>query len=374
MKIINKILSLYFKIPRKIRFLVYYIVAFYMFITRDNSSLKIVYDGDIKSLITGFMSLPYLVIQAIHQGNILGMLLMFFLGWGVILALFLYYSLPITIVYFIERNVRIAIKRDNSKYSTKENILYYREILNNISPAVISIVDNFKIDFQKDIVAGVLKLVLSGHVKMDNNSLEIVEKSADDLSISQKELYDMIKDGKLENIEYDSWKTSCYREATNEGYVYLIQGLNQKHASTHLAKGALRLGIIFTISLILALLLSALGSIIISTFLILFIMIYVGFYFPYLIGYTIYYLLRKSDFRYTEKGEIVKNRIEGLKRFIEDYSSLDEKDKKEVVLWDDYLIYAVLFEQNKSIIKDMLRLKGLDLDVEFDEFSFVKDM
>jgi uncharacterized membrane protein len=120
--------------------------------------------------------------------------------------------------------------------------------------------------------------------------------------------------------------------------------------------------------------LNALDVIILTMFLILFLIVFSGFYIPYLIGYTVYYLLRKSDFRYTEKGEKTKNRIEGLKRFINDYSSLDEKDKKEVVLWDDYLIYAVLFEQNKSIIKDMLKLKGLDTEISFDEFSFVKDV
>ena len=374
MNILNKILKLYFKIPRRLRFFVYYAIAFYMFLNQKDSNISINIEGGFKGILIGIAYLPQAIIKSIEEGTIVENVIIFLIGWFALLAIFLYYSLPITIIYFVERNVSIRIKRDNKKYTTEENILYYRELLDNISPAVISIVDNYKIEPKKDALAGILKLVLSGHVKMDNNTLEVIDKETESLSISQKELYNMIRDGKLDDIETEAWKTECYREATNEGYVYLIQDLNQKHAGEHFIKGIIKFMVIFISSIALIMILNALDVIILTMFLILFLIVFSGFYIPYLIGYTIYYLLRKSDFRYTEKGEKTKNRIEGLKRFINDYSSLDEKDKKEVVLWDDYLIYAVLFEQNKSIIKDMLKLKGLDTEISFDEFSFVKDV
>ena len=374
MNILNKILKLYFKIPRRLRFFVYYAIAFYMFLNQKDSNISINIEGGIKGILVGIAYLPQAIIKSIEEGTIVENVIIFLIGWFALLAIFLYYSLPITIIYFVERNVSIRIKRDNTKYTTEENILYYRELLDNISPAVISIVDNYKIEPKKDALAGILKLVLSGHVKMDNNTLEVIDKETESLSISQKELYNMIRDGKLDDIEAEAWKTECYREATNEGYVYLIQDFNQKHAGEHFIKGIIKFMVIFISSIALIMILNALDVIILTMFLILFLIVFSGFYIPYLIGYTVYYLLRKSDFRYTEKGEKTKNRIEGLKRFIKDYSSLDEKDKKEVVLWDDYLIYAVLFEQNKSIIKDMLKLKGLDTEISFDEFSFVKDV
>ena len=374
MNILNKILKLYFKIPRRLRFFVYYAIAFYMFLNQKDSNISINIEGGFKGILIGIVYLPQAIIKSIEEGTIVENVIIFLIGWFALLAIFLYYSLPITIIYFVERNVSIRIKRDNTKYTTEENILYYRELLDNISPAVISIVDNYKIEPKKDALAGILKLVLSGHVKMDNNTLEVIDKETESLSISQKELYNMIRDGKLDDIETEAWKTECYREATNEGYVYLIQDLNQKHAGEHFIKGIIKFMVIFISSIALIMILNALDVIILTMFLILFLIVFSGFYIPYLIGYTVYYLLRKSDFRYTEKGEKTKNRIEGLKRFINDYSSLDEKDKKEVVLWDDYLIYAVLFEQNKSIIKDMLKLKGLDTEISFDEFSFVKDV
>ena len=114
--------------------------------------------------------------------------------------------------------------------------------------------------------------------------------------------------------------------------------------------------------------LNALDVIILTMFLILFLIVFSGFYIPYLIGYTVYYLLRKSDFRYTEKGEKLKQRIDELKIFIEDYSTLDENDKVEAVFWDDFLIYAALFEQNRPILKDMLKLRGIEAEVLLDKF------
>ena len=374
MKLLVSIKNIYFKIPRKIRFLFYYLIAFYMFLNRENSGISINIEGGAKEFLAGLMYLPTGIMESIRNGTFLESLIMFVVGWLFLFVFFIYYSLPITVLYFVERNVVVRIKRDNTRYTAEENILYYRELLNNISPSVISIIDDFKIEPKKDVVAGILKLILSGHVKIDKNNIEVIEKDVDDLSISQKELYNRIKDGKLEDFETEAWKTECYREATNEGYVFYVENLNHQHAWIHLFKGIAILAVSVPIIILLVFLLTSLGAVIVPMILILGEIIFTGFYLPYLIGYTIYYLLRKSNFRYTEKGEKIKNRIEGLKRFIEDYSSLDEKDKKEVVLWDDYLIYAVIFEQNKSILKDMLKLKGLEIDITFDEFSFINDL
>ena len=37
-----------------------------------------------------------------------------------------------------------------------------------------------------------------------------------------------------------------------------------------------------------------------------------------------------------------------MKNFIHDYSNLSEAEKDSLVLWDDYLIYAVVLEEKES--------------------------
>ena len=53
----------------------------------------------------------------------------------------------------------------------------------------------------------------------------------------------------------------------------------------------------------------------------------------------------------TEKGKELNREIEGLKVFLKDYTLLDEKDKEAVVVWEEYLAYSVLFNQNKKIVE-----------------------
>ena len=45
-------------------------------------------------------------------------------------------------------------------------------------------------------------------------------------------------------------------------------------------------------------------------------------------------------------------KLEGLKKYLEDFSSLENKSEEELILWEDYLIYSVIFNQNEKIIKE----------------------
>ena len=54
----------------------------------------------------------------------------------------------------------------------------------------------------------------------------------------------------------------------------------------------------------------------------------------------------------TPKGRELNQKLEGLKYYLKDYSLMDEREAKEIELWDDYLIYSVMFGQNKKIIEE----------------------
>lgn len=60
----------------------------------------------------------------------------------------------------------------------------------------------------------------------------------------------------------------------------------------------------------------------------------------------------------TAMGDEYSELIYGMKNFIHDYSNLNEADKDALALWDDYLIYAVVLEENKRIVDEITERKG----------------
>ena len=54
----------------------------------------------------------------------------------------------------------------------------------------------------------------------------------------------------------------------------------------------------------------------------------------------------------TDKGEEINKKLEGLKIFIRDFSILEGREKRELILWKEYLVYSVMFNMNKKIVNE----------------------
>ena len=63
--------------------------------------------------------------------------------------------------------------------------------------------------------------------------------------------------------------------------------------------------------------------------------------------------MKQNGYIRTKKGEILNENLEGLKNCLKDFSTLHEKDENSLTLWEDYLIYSVIFNQNTKIIKNI---------------------
>lgn len=53
----------------------------------------------------------------------------------------------------------------------------------------------------------------------------------------------------------------------------------------------------------------------------------------------------------TRQGEAATELIWGMKNFIHDFTLLGERDQESLALWDEFLIYAVLLEENTRIVE-----------------------
>ncbi|MGN0342715.1 MAG: DUF2207 family protein [Roseburia sp.] len=70
--------------------------------------------------------------------------------------------------------------------------------------------------------------------------------------------------------------------------------------------------------------------------------------------------LSKSFMNQTKRtayGNQMAECVYGMKNFIHDYSNLSEADKRQVILWEDYLVYAVVLEENKDIVNEISKTR-----------------
>lgn len=309
-------------------------------------------------------------------------------------------------IYLAFRISRMKVIKENSRYEVIDNIEYYRERFNNITPAEISLITDLEIETKKDISATILDLYQKGIIDFYENNI-IVKNEDKVLRQSEQELLEMIKNNNFSKENIDKWKNSCIKEAQENNY---IKVKIDKEKRPNFFKNNMVINIsakLFIISLILSLvflftptgekwytsldefdnkyaqeekteleiiesnqeakelyvkIISDSGPImILSTVMII--------TFFVLIGTPIYRKVRRkiynkievnNSYERTREGKILVEQIAGIKNYIHDFSLLSEKDKENIVLWEDFLIYAVLLEENEIIVKDIYKYRNIN--------------
>lgn len=67
----------------------------------------------------------------------------------------------------------------------------------------------------------------------------------------------------------------------------------------------------------------------------------------------------ENPYKNTKLGNKEVRTLLGLKNYLKDFSMLNEKEIKEVILWEDYLAYAYMFGLNKKIFEEFKELKQI---------------
>lgn len=308
-------------------------------------------------------------------------------------------------IYLGFRILRMKNIKQNSKYKVIDNIEYYRDRFNNISPAEISLITDLEIEQKKDITASILSLYQKGIVRFEEKNIVINEiKCNEYLRPSEQELIEMIKINDYSSIRIDNWKNKCIKEAEENNYIReknvneIINEINSAAKADDKTTKIVRN--IFIISLLLGMIyvswnqqlfdkldeleklttidMKSLltkegidGIVYIAPFMLLS-CIFMGSFFT-LIGIPIYRKIKRKIHNYnssrnlyerTNESNILVEQIAGIKNFIHDFSLLSEKEKEDVLLWEDFLIYAIVLEENENIISDIFKYKNINLDIK----------
>lgn len=305
-------------------------------------------------------------------------------------------SLPILLIWrAISHTVKKAAIR-NATFRTDEDFDYYREKLTGIQPTTISLLMDLQIETKKDVAALLLYYIKIGAVSMESGTIRVLNDNASGLMPSDQTLLALITQGQVRPASLGTWKQQVIAEAVSSGNLKR-RGVGQNiNSVSHsclmgclsgcllpilifigMGMGAVAIeksGWLDTAEDFLAAAPQAFGVGQISYFLsspdmVIGIALSAFFVLSFLailwlpITAVLRMVISASNatlwLKRTETGELLTAQISGLKNFIHDFSNLSEAEKEQLILWDDFLIYAVVLEENERIIEDIFSMKNL---------------
>lgn len=62
---------------------------------------------------------------------------------------------------------------------------------------------------------------------------------------------------------------------------------------------------------------------------------------------------KESTIIKTSIGKDIYLKLNGLKNYIKDFGNFDDRCLKEIVLWEDYILYAITLNESKTLSKQV---------------------
>lgn len=291
------------------------------------------------------------VIAHLPDNNIFILLLL--LGFGIIKSILNSYWII---------GIYIAIKIAYKKYYKEKldkidlkNDTYYREIISQISPGVLSYIDDFKLD-EKDIVATLISLELKQKIKIEDKII-LLNGSEEDLEENEKYILGNIKNNTIRSINITTFKNQIINDCLNNNLL-----IKKEKKENNILIG---FSIYFLIILVFTILVNLLSSFQNNNGLVLLLFMFTLFIIGLVIAVypfaAIIYLKsyntmnNLNPYVRSKKAKDINSKLEGLKNYIKDYSLLKEKEHKDFIIWENYLIYSVIMGHNTKIVQEVMQ-------------------
>ena len=383
--------------------LILYDISFFIFL---NIFTYLVYKKTIIGFIKEWMSYN-------QTGNILSILYYLIMG----ILDFATSTIILIIIYLAFRFTKKKSIKQNTTYTQTYGIEYYRDKLPMLTATEISLITDLNIENKKDISASLLNLYQKNIISFESNKIIVNENNIQSLRQSDKNLIEMVTSGKIEDQKVREWKNICINEAIQDGYIQKTKRDRYSYLKkiNKVLKTSFKVwGITFIILMIFTTI-SFLGNFpntitelyeeqsnisysestenninentleekgditdeqveeLMKNPIYLVILIMHTLSIPVMF-YAIIYRKSKmvvvkadeslqNNYERTKNGNELAEKIAGLKKYINEFSMLSQREKEEIVLWEDFLIYAVLLEENEKIIKDIFSYKNINIGI-----------
>ena len=312
------------------------------------------YNGGLKTInISDFQSINFQEITALQYITIV-LAIFFVILVSVIFSMFRAFYL--TIIYF---GVKIANKKYNKERIEKvdlKNDSYYRDILPKYSPAVLSYVDDFKIN-KEDIVATLLMLEIKGKIKIKDDSIVLLDDTIEDLEENEIYILNKVKENMIKDINILEYASIVRNDALKKGLLQEKQGIKKNIKRRIIVNILVYLFVLIGFSMIPNFLVIASDS---ATMILGFILLMILFAFLVFMPYSTivyishYKMLNTLDpYIRNDEGKMINLKLEGLRKYLVDFSQVEEKTKEQLILWEEYLVYSVILGINTKVIEEV---------------------
>lgn len=325
-------------------------------------------------------------------------------------AIFVFSPFLWVVLYYFCRKLFKSIRvRKNAKIKSNKEYYYYRDDLNKISPSLVMFTSILETDVRKGVSATILKLKVTGYLQEINDELHCTTKGDNELLESEKIVLNSVKynsfnerlyrqlvekealkykyvkknhGGKtiktikmlvtmifpvililfsmwFDNFVFENHPTPVldgiryvkinsekavdlldHDEIDLEDYYHRIvefQGQEEiSYSYNYIKANKLKYSVVRR-----RIILNSFNS---TIFVASHVMVFVAAFM--LIEQIIYF---KRNYRRTAKGKELLNKSYALKNFLREFSIIKDKTEEELILWEYYLIYAVILDVNVKI-------------------------
>ena len=246
--------------------------------------------------------------------------------WLISAILFSIKILAIFIMKYKELKKYYKITRED-----KEKFKYYRDIIKEYSIGELGYIYNKK-NIDVLIKADIKKLKLQKKIEINNNNLIILNKN----NLSSSELFIL-----------DSYKFIDTQEFKKIYCDKIITSLKNKNILTRINfENLLIIGIFHILTLFFYLIMLKNIEELPNQ-----ISIFIPILFVYswcLIAVSML-MASKVSYTLTKKGKDIYLKLNGLKYYIKDFGRFNEKELKEIKLWKDYILYAIILGESDKL-------------------------
>jgi len=243
--------------------------------------------------------------------------------------------------YYKEKLDKIDFKNDT----------YYREIISKNSPGVLSYIDDFKLD-EKDIVATLMSLELKQRIKIQNKII-LINETVEGLDENEKYILDNIKNNTINSIDLTTFKSKVINDCLKSSLLVEKRQKKNNILVCFIIYFLIIGGFTVLVNLFsniqtdngLVLLIFMLGLLVIGLVL----AIYPFAAIIYLKSYNT--MKNLNPYVRSKEAKDINSKLEGLKNYIKEYSLLKDKEYKDLIIWENYLVYSIILGNNTKIVK-----------------------
>lgn len=244
-------------------------------------------------------------------------------------------------------------KKEKEVKISKDDVKYFRDIISKYSPSVLSYIYDFNVG-KNELIATLLMLELKGKIKIEE---KITILNSDYKDLEQNEIYvlNAVKNCKLKKFDFDEYKKVVCEDSLNNNLLKK-KGNRSKYITVFFLITIVITIILFYYSFIKMMIISNSNSIEIVDFILPIVaMVIVSMSPVFLLAYVFFYHKFQVNDPYirNSEGKSLYIKLNGLKNFLTDFSNIKNKSKEELILWEDYLIYSVLFDLNTKLTDDI---------------------